>query len=111
MSNITNLAAASNDKEDDSIVYQDFHVVLADVPNHSILSQQKLQGEVLDDDLDEDDDNDNHFGEECNATVYDGRKNTITAVCQARLSASPSSAKVAASIAPDLSTLSRNGMD
>ena len=47
---------------------------------------------------------------EYNATVYDGRENTVAAVHQARLSASPSSANAAASIAPDLSTLSRNGL-
>ena len=78
-----------------------------------------MQGDILDlDDDKEDDDNDNdndnndddgHFGIEYNATVYDGRENTVAAVKQARLSASPSSANVAASIAPDLSTLSRNG--
>ena len=45
-----------------------------------------------------------------NATVYDGRKNTIAAVHLSRLSASPSLADVGASIAPDLSTLSRNGL-
>ena len=74
-----------------------------------------MQGDVLDDDLDDDDNNndnnnDNHFGVEYNATVYDGRKNTVAAVHLSRLSASPSSANVAASIAPDLSTLSRNGL-
>ena len=47
---------------------------------------------------------------EYNATVYDGRENSIAAVHQARLSASPSCANAAASIAPDLSTLSRNGL-
>ena len=47
---------------------------------------------------------------EYNATVYDGRENTVAAVHQARLSASLSSANVGASIAPDLSTLSRNGL-
>ena len=47
---------------------------------------------------------------EYNGTVYAGRENTVAAVCQARLSASPSLANVAASIAPDLSTLSRNGL-
>ena len=47
---------------------------------------------------------------EYNATVYDGRENTVAAVHQARLSASPSSANNAASIAPGLSTLSRNGL-
>ena len=47
---------------------------------------------------------------EYNATVYDGRENSVAAVHQARLSASPSSANVAASLAPDLSTLSRNGL-
>ena len=47
---------------------------------------------------------------EYNATVYDGGKNTVAAVHQARLSASLGSANVAASIAPDLSTLSRNGL-
>ena len=45
---------------------------------------------------------------EYNATVYDGRENSVAAVHQARLSASPSLADVGASIAPDLSTLSRN---
>ena len=78
-----------------------------------------MQGDILDDDDnkedDDDDDDDNndddsHFGMEYNATVYDGRESTVTAVHQARLSASPSSANVAASIAPDLSTLSRNGL-
>ena len=39
-----------------------------------------------------------------------GRENSVAAVGQARLSASPRSANVAASIAPDLSTLSRNGL-
>ena len=47
---------------------------------------------------------------EYNATVYDGGKNTVAAVHQARLSASLSSANVAASIALDLFTLSRNGL-
>ena len=96
----------------------DDHVVLASIPNHSILSPQALQGDILDnDDKKEDDDNDDddnnedgHFGMEYNATVYDGRENTVAAVHQAKLSASPSSANVAASIAPDLSTLSRNGL-
>ena len=83
-----------------------------------------MEGEVFDDDLDDDNDNDNedndnddndndddgHFGMEYNATVYNGRENTVAAVHQVRLSASLSSANVAASIAPDLSTLSRNGL-
>ena len=81
------------------------------------LSPQALEGDILDndDDKEDDDNNDNnyndddgHFGMEYNATVYDGRENTVSAVHQARLSASPSIANVAASIAPDLSTLSRN---
>ena len=81
---------------------------------------QALQGDILvDDDDKEDDNNDNndnndddgHFGMEDNATVYDGRENSVAAVHQARLSASLSSANVTASIDPDLSTLSRNGMD
>ena len=38
--NATNLAAASHDKDTDSIVDQDDDVVLAGVPNHSFLSQQ-----------------------------------------------------------------------
>ena len=121
--NATNLAAATHDNDTDSIVDQDDddHVVLAGIPNHSFLSPQALEGEVFDDDLDDDNDDDNddddndndddgHFGMEYNATVYDGRENTVAAVHQARLSASPSSANVAASIAPDLSTLSRNGL-
>ena len=77
-----------------------------------------MQGDILDnDDSKEDDDNDDddnnedgHFGMEYNATVYDGRENSVATVHQARLSASPSSANVAASIAPDLSTLPRNGL-
>jgi hypothetical protein len=71
-----------------------------------------LQGEVIDDDSDNDNDgnDDNHFGMEYNATAYDGRENSVAAVHQTRLSASPSSANVAASIAPNLSTLSRNGL-
>jgi hypothetical protein len=110
-SDATNLAAATHDNDTDSIVDQDDddHVVLAGIPNHSFLSPQALQGEVNDDDDLNDDDN--HFGMEYNATVYDGRENSVAAVYQARLPASPSSANVAASIAPDISTLSRNGMD
>ena len=77
-----------------------------------------MQGDILDNDDNKEDDNNNdndnnddgHFGMEYNATVYDGRENTVAALHQARLSASPSSANVAASIAPDLSTLSRNGL-
>ena len=114
---ITNLAAATHDTDTDSIDDQNDDVVLAGVPNHSFLSPQALQGDVLYDDLDDDNDdnndngNDDYFGVEYNATVYDGRENSAAAVHQARLSASLSSANVAASIAPDLSTLSRNGMD
>ena len=71
-----------------------------------------MQGDILDNDdnkeVDNDNDDDNHSRMEYNATVYDGRENTVAAVHQARLSASPSSANAAASIAPDLSTLSRN---
>ena len=121
-SNITNLAAATHDNDTDSIADQDDDddVVLAGIPNHSFLSLQALQGDILDDDdnkeVDNDnDDNDNndddgHFGMEYNATVYNGRENSVAAVHQARLSASHSSANITASIAPDLSTLSRNGM-
>ena len=47
---------------------------------------------------------------EYNATVYDGRENSVAAVYLSRLSASPSLSDVGASIAPDLSTLSRNGL-
>ena len=83
----------------------------------SFLSPQKLQHEVIDDDLDDDNDDDNddddndndddvHFGMEYNATVYDGRENTVAAVHQARLSASLSSANIAAtSCSKDLCTL------
>ena len=115
-SDATNLAAATHDNGTYSIDEQNDDVVLAGVPNHSFLSLQKLQGDILDNDDNKEDDNndndndDNHFGMEYNATVYDGRENTVAAVHQARLSASPSSANVAASIAPDLSTLSRNGL-
>ena len=116
-SDATNLAAATHDNDTDSIDDQNNDVVLAGIPNHSFLSLQILQGEVLDNDLDDDNDinngnnNDNHFGIEYNATVYDGRENSVAAVKQARLSASPSLADVGASIAPDHSTLSRNGLD
>ena len=120
-SDATNLAAASHDNDTDSTVDQDDddHVVLAGIPNHFFLSPQALQGDILDnDDNKEDDDgnnNDNndddgHFGMEYNATVNDGSDNSVAAIHQARLSASPSSANVAASIAPDLYTLSRNGL-
>ena len=108
-SDATNLAAATHDNNTDSIVDQDDndHVVLASIPNHSFLYLQKLQCDILDDDLDDnndnnddndgnDNDNDDHFGMEYNATVYDGRENTVAAVKQARLSASLSSANVAA---------------
>ena len=118
----TNLAAATHDNDTDSIVDQDDdddHVVLASIPNHSFLSPQALEGDILDnddnkeddDDGDDNNDDDGHFGMEYNATVYDGREISAAAVHQARLSASLSSANVAASIAPDLSTLSRNGLD
>ena len=75
-----------------------------------------MQGDILDNDDNKEDnddnnnDNDDHFGMEYNATVYDGREISFAADCQDRLSASPSSANVVASIAPDLSTLSRNGL-
>ena len=122
LSNATNLAAATHDNNTDSIVDQhdDDHVVLASIPNHSFLSLQALEGDILDDDLDDDNNddndndndnnNDNHFGVEYNATVYDGRENSVAAVHLSRLSASPSLADVGGSIAPDLSTLSRNGL-
>ena len=122
-SNITYLAAATHDNDTDSIVDQDDDVVLAGIPNHSFLSPQKFQREIIDDDLDDnndneddnndnddDNDNDNCFGMEYNATVYDGREYSVAAVHLSRLSASPSVADVAASIAPDLSTLSWNGL-
>ena len=92
----TNLAAATHDNNTDSIVDQDDddHVVLAGVPNHSFLSLQALQGDILDNDDNKEDDDDNnnndddiHFGMEYNATVYDGRENSVAAVHQARLSA------------------------
>jgi hypothetical protein len=76
-SNMTNLAAASDEKDDDSIVDQDVDAVLTGVPNHSFVSPLRLEGEVLDDNLDDDNDdnnNDNHFGVEYNATVCDGRE-------------------------------------
>ena len=116
----TNLAAATHDNKTDSIVDQDDddHVVHAGIANHSFLSLQALQGDILDNDDNNKDNNDNddnndddgHFGMEYIATVYDGRESYVAAVHQARLSASPSSADVGASIAPDLSTLSRNGL-
>ena len=59
--NATNLAAATHDKDTDSIVDQDDddHVVLAGIPNHSFLSPQALQGDILDDDDNKEDDDDN----------------------------------------------------
>ena len=81
-SNITYLAVATHDNDTDSIVDQDDDVVLAGAPNHSFLSLQKLQCEVIDDDdndnsdynnddsnnKEDDHDDDNHFGMEykCN---------------------------------------------
>ena len=48
----TNLAAATHDNNTDSIDDQDDddHVVLAGIPNHSFLSLQALQGDILDND-------------------------------------------------------------
>ena len=78
LSNITNLAAATNDNDTDSVVDQDDddHVVLAGIPNHSFLSLQALEGDILenddnkeDDNNDDDNDDDGHFGLEYNATV------------------------------------------
>ena len=48
----TYLAAATHDNDTDSIVDQDDddHVVLASIPNHSFLSLQALQGDILDND-------------------------------------------------------------
>ena len=113
-SNATNLAAATHDNDTDSIADHNVDVVLAGIPNHSFLSQQELQGDVLDNDENKEDDddgndNDNHSGMVYNATVYDGRENSVAADHQSRLSASPNSANVAANIAIDLSNLSRNG--
>ena len=112
-----NLGAATHDNNTDSIVDQDDddHVVLAGIPNDSFLSLQALQGDILENEVNKEDDDDkdndeNYFGMEYNATVDDGRENSVAAVHQAILSASPSSANVAASKAPDLSTLSRNGL-
>ena len=51
--NATNLAAATHDNDTDSIVDQDDDdddVVLAGIPNHSFLSLQALQGDILDND-------------------------------------------------------------
>ena len=61
-SDITNLAAATHDNDTDSIVDQDDddHDVLAGIPNHSFLSPQALQGDILDDDDYKEDDNDNN---------------------------------------------------
>ena len=82
----TNLAAITHDNDTDTIVDQDGddHVVLAGIPKHSFLSLKALQGDILDDDDDKEDDEDNdnddgHFGMEYNATVYDGRENTVAA--------------------------------
>ena len=90
----TNLAAATHDNDTDSIVDQNDHAILTSVPNHSFLSQQELQGDVLHDDLGQDsiandtgdNDDDGHFGMEYNATVYDGRENSVAAVHLFRLS-------------------------
>ena len=112
----TNLAAATHDNNTDSIIDQDDDddVVLAGIPNHSFLSPQALQGDIFDNDDNKEDDNndsnnnDNHFGMVYNATVSYEREYSVAAVHLSRLSASPSLADVGASIAPDLSTLSRN---
>jgi hypothetical protein len=55
---ITNLAAATHDNDTDSIVDQDDDddVVLAGIPNHSFLSLQALQAEVIDHDVNKEDD-------------------------------------------------------
>ena len=87
-SDITNLAAVTHDYDTDSSDDQDDDIVLAGVQNHSFLSPQALQGDILDDDDNKEDDNnnnndnndDNHFGMEYNATVYDGRENSVAAV-------------------------------
>ena len=96
-SKITYLAAATHDNDNDSIVDQDDHVVLAGVPDHSFLSLQKLQHEIIDDDLDDDNNNsdenddnnnnnnDNHFGMEYNATFYDERESSAAVVHLSRL--------------------------
>ena len=111
-SDATNLATATHDNDTDSIVDQEDDVVLAGIPKHSFLSPQKLQREIIDDDLDDNNNNNNnnYFGVEYNATAYDGRENTVAAVKQPKLAASPSLANVGASIALDLSTLFRNGL-
>ena len=59
--NVTNLAAATHDNDNDPIFDQDVDVVLAGVPNHSFLSLEELQGYIFDDDLDDDNHNDDHF--------------------------------------------------
>ena len=48
----TYLAAATHDNDTDSIADQDDddHVVLASIPNHSFLSLQVLQADILDND-------------------------------------------------------------
>ena len=59
----TNLAAATHDNDTGSVVDQDDdddHVVLAGIPNHSFLSLQALQGDILDNDDDKKDDNNNN---------------------------------------------------
>ena len=74
-----------------------------------MLSLQELQGDILDE-YGDDDNNNDPLGVEYNATVYAGGKNTVDVVSQAGLSASPSSANVFASIGSDPSTCSRNGL-
>ena len=73
-SNITNLAAANHDNNTDSIDDQNDDVVLAGVPNHSFPYLQVSQGDIIDDDLDDDEVNEHNdpLGVEYNATAYDG---------------------------------------
>jgi hypothetical protein len=49
-SSATNLAAGTHDNDTDFIGDQDVDAVLAGVPNHSFLSLQALQDDILGDD-------------------------------------------------------------
>ena len=65
-SNATNLAAATHDNDTDSIDDQNDDVALAGIPNHSFLSQQALQGDILDDDDNKEDrSEERRVGKEC----------------------------------------------
>ena len=78
-SHVTSLATTSTDKDADYIVDQDVDVdvILAGAPIHSLLSQQELEGGILDDDLDEESNKNNPLEVVYNASVYAGGKTLL----------------------------------